>query len=330
MEGNMYFIIALPVILVILLLYEYRTRKPDEIVLKDDAGQIKIRTFRYYPRHFSLVISGTIETTTLEISAEAKGKLPLRVSLAATIAPAPEHIDHLIRVGGWNKNAVTKALKEFEIVLRTAVQESCEKYEIDEIRSEEVAQNLRKKATVVISDFGLDLLTLNVTALEPVDEKLIQAMQQQETARIIETSEKANQDARVNVAKTKITADEKIALAEHDLEMKKIQLKKKVEAEDAQVANQRVRDEIERRKMQLEFDRKEVELLKNNPELVLLTPQIARLAEASQNLRNAKTVVNLSPSDGTQSSQITNLLHVLLQNLSTTVRQSTRKEDSKK
>ena len=47
----------------------------------------------------------------------------------------------------------------------------------------------------------------------------------------------------------------------------------------------------------------------------MLTPQIARLAEASQNLRNAKTVVSLSQNDVTQGSQIIGILHNFLQNI---------------
>ena len=49
--------------------------------------------------------------------------------------------------------------------------------------------------------------------------------------------------------------------------------------------------------MRLAFEREELEVLKSSPELLMLTPQAARLAEASQSLKNARTVISLSPQD---------------------------------
>ena len=66
--------------------------------------------------------------------------------------------------------------------------------------------------------------------------------------------------------------------------------------------------------MQLSLQREEMRLLKENPELLLLTPQAARLAEASQALKNARTVVSLSPGDAQQSPEILGMFHQLLQN----------------
>jgi hypothetical protein len=67
--------------------------------------------------------------------------------------------------------------------------------------------------------------------------------------------------------------------------------------------------------MQLEFDSREIALVKNNPELIMLSPQITRLAEASQNMPNARTVVTLSPQDLNQGSQIFGMLQTFLQNM---------------
>ena len=47
--------------------------------------------------------------------------------------------------------------------------------------------------------------------------------------------------------------------------------------------------------MRLAYEKEELEVLKSSPELLMLTPQVARLAEASQNLKNARTVISLSP-----------------------------------
>ena len=65
--------------------------------------------------------------------------------------------------------------------------------------------------------------------------------------------------------------------------------------------------------MQLEMDREEVELVAENPQLLVLTPQMARLAEASQSLRNARTVVSLSGDDLPEGSSILQTLLTLLQ-----------------
>jgi hypothetical protein len=326
----MYFLLAIIVFVIVLIIYEYRLRKPDQIVLYDAAGVIKRRTFRYYPRHYSLAIPGTVQTTNVEFETEARGKIGLRVQLVATVAPSPDYIDALIRVGGWNNDGIKRSIKEFDVILQSTVTEYCEKYEIEELNSDGISDYLNKKIGSQVASLGLDVLSITVQAVDPLDEKITQAMQQHETARIIEATEKANQEARIAAEKARIDADEKISKAEHELDMKRLQLKKKEESEDAQIANLRVKEELERRKMQLEFDRKEIELLKNNPELMLLTPQVARLAEASQNLRNARTVVNLAANEGTNGPQLSNLVQMLLQNLTIPAKGKSKKADSEK
>jgi hypothetical protein len=72
---------------------------------------------------------------------------------------------------------------------------------------------------------------------------------------------------------------------------------------------------LKRREMQLAADEKELDLLKQNPELLLLNPQFTRLAEASQSMRNARTVISLSPQDANQGSQLTGVLQSFLLNL---------------
>ena len=48
--------------------------------------------------------------------------------------------------------------------------------------------------------------------------------------------------------------------------------------------------------MQLDFEKDELRLLKDSPELLLLTPQAARLAEASQSIeKRPHRRVTLSP-----------------------------------
>jgi hypothetical protein len=62
------------------------------------------------------------------------------------------------------------------------------------------------------------------------------------------------------------------------------------------------------------LDKEEFEMLKSNPELLMLTPQAARLAEASQGLKNARTIVSLSPQDLAQGSELLATFQRMLQN----------------
>jgi hypothetical protein len=88
-------------------------------------------------------------------------------------------------------------------------------------------------------------------------------------------------------------------------------------------------DELKRNRMKLHFDKEEMELLKSNPQLLMLTPQVARLAEASQNLKNARTIVSLSPSDVEQGSSLLNMFQVFLHNLVSSVPAKTEKGEKK-
>ena len=79
------------------------------------------------------------------------------------------------------------------------------------------------------------------------------------------------------------------------------------------LANQHLEDELARNRMRLAFEKEELEILKSNPELLMLTPQAARLAEASQNLKNARTVISLTPQDLAHGSEYLSLFQNLLQ-----------------
>ena len=61
----------------------------------------------------------------------------------------------------------------------------------------------------------------------------------------------------------------------------------------------------------------------------MLSPQLARLAEASQQLPNAKTVVSLSPGDLQQGSQIIETIQTVLQTVVSN-KQSREKQAKKK
>jgi len=314
-------------IVIIYVFFEYRLRNPDQIVLYDKKGEVVNRKARFYPRHFSLVIQKTIQSMESKIGAEAKGKILLNINLALTYAASLDHLPQLIRIGGWKKDAVTKASKELEVMLYALIKEFSEKYKIEELTSEKLTKHLKDNLSEVAETLGINIISLTVQSIDPVDEEITKALQQQETARIMEQTEIINQKAKINARKVQLEADEKIAMSEHDLEIKKFKLKKEQEEKNAEIANLRIKEELERRKMQLELDKKEVELIKNNPELMVLAPQVARLAEASQSLKNAKTVVNLVGNDAAKGSQIVELLHTFLNNM---VQSSSKEADKNK
>jgi len=154
---------------------------------------------------------------------------------------------------------------------------------------------------------------LAVQSLDPIDPEIADALRQQEQARLMEQTERLNQQARISAAKSKYQADEEIATMEHSLELKRAELRKEALAQEAALAQQRLEDDLVRNRLRLAFEREELEVLKSSPELLMLTPQAARLAEASQNLKNARTIVSLTPQDLGVGSELFNLFQNLLQ-----------------
>jgi len=100
---------------------------------------------------------------------------------------------------------------------------------------------------------------------------------------------------------------------EHTLELKKAGLKKSLLEQESALAKQRLQDELARDRARLAFEKEELDILKNNPELLVLTPQAARLAEASQGLKNARTVISLSPQELNSGADLLEMFQKLLQ-----------------
>lgn len=297
------------------LIYEMKLRTPDQIILYEAQGHIKQSTSTFYPRHFRLAIPRTVHSMAMDIKAEAKGKILVEVSLSVTAAASTEHLDELIRVGGWKKDAVHTALKEFDGLLQSVVKEYTEKHEVEDITLEAATKYLREKIGNEVTNLGLAIVSLSVQAIEPVDEKIGEALRQKESARIMEQTERASQEARVAASRVKLQADQEIAKSEHTLSLQKYELRKKEEAEESALAQTRVEEELKRRKLQLDMEKEELAMLKDSPELLMLTPQAARLAEASQQLRNARTIVSLSPQDLAQGSNLLGMLQEYLQGM---------------
>jgi hypothetical protein len=297
----------------LVVLFEYRVRQPDVIVLYESNGEIGIRGGPLYPRHFSLPLKRTISPLQLTIEAAAVGNLVVRIKLIGSAAPSVDHIQSMIRVGGWDSEAVTRAVDQVRILLQGLVKEYTERSEIHAITSPAILNHLNEQFPLIEERFGVDLIALAVQSLEPTDPKIADALSQQEEARLLEQTEQLNHQARVVAAKAKYRADEEIAEMEHALEMKRSELKKIQFENDAALAHQRIEDELARSRLRLAFEKEELEVLRRSPELLMLTPQAARLAEASQSLKNAKTVISLTPQELVNGSELFTLFRNLLQ-----------------
>jgi hypothetical protein len=295
-------------------LFEYRLRQPDVIVLYESKAQIGIRRSLLYPRHFSLPLKRTTCPLQLTIEAAAVGNLVVRIKLVGSAAPSVEHIQSLIRVGGWDSEAVAHAVDQVKFLLQVLVKEYTERSDIHAITSPAILHHLNEHLHPIEERFGVELISLAIQSLEPIDPKIADALSQQEEARLLEQTEQLNQQARVVAAKAKYKADEEIAEMEHALELKRAELKKIQFERDSELARQRIEDELAHSRLRLAFEKEELEALRKNPELLMLTPQAARLAEASQSLKNARTIISLTPQELANGSALFTMFRNLLQN----------------
>jgi hypothetical protein len=306
-------IVAVIVIIALLILSEYRIRRPDVLVLYENKGQVGVRKGLVYPRHLSLPFERTTCPIQLTVEAAAAGNLGVRVKLIGSVALASDQVQTLIRVGGWDKDAVAHAAREVQILLDGLVKTYTESCDIRDISSTVMLTFLNERAVATNEKFGVEIISLAVQSLEPTDPAVADALRQQEQARLLEETERLNHQARVSAAKAKYEADEEIADMEHALELKKAELQKGLNEQEAALAQQHLEAELTRSRMRLQLEREELDVLKCNPELLLLTPQAARLAEASQSLKNARTIISLSPQDLQRNTDILTVFQELLQ-----------------
>jgi hypothetical protein len=297
MEIALALLAVLLLAVVLLALFEFRVRQPDVLALYESNGKIGLREGLFYPRHFSLLLKRAPHPIHLNIEAVAAGNLGVVIKLVGSVAPALDNLDALVRIGGWNSDAVARAAEQASIRLEGLVKEYAEQAEIQALSSKGLADTLESQSAGFKERFGLELISLAVHSLDPADVEIADALRQQEEARLLEQTEKLNNQARVAAAKSKYQADEEIAEMEHTLELKKSTLKKDLLEQENALAQKRLEDELSRSRMRLAFEKEELDILKDNPELLILTPQAARLAEASQGLKNARTVISLSPQD---------------------------------
>ncbi len=298
----------------LVILIEYRIRKPDILLLYESNGQIGIRKGLIYPRHFSLPLERTTYPIRLTIEATTLGNLEVRIKLVGSVAPSLDHIQSLIRIGGWNQDVVAHAAEEAQVMLQGLVKEYTEQCEIHALLSTGILNYLDERSALIQEKFGVELISLAVQSLESVDPEISDALRQQEQARLLEQTERLNHQARSAAAKAKFQADEEISQMEHALELKKSQLKEKLFERESALTHQKLEDELKRNRLRLAFEKEELEVLKSSPELLMLTPQAARLAEASQNLKNARTIVSLTPQEVAQSVDLLGVFQNLMQN----------------
>ena len=166
---------AAVVILILTVLFEFRVRKPDVLLLYETKGQIKIRKGLIYPRHFSLPLERTTSPIQLTVEAAVVGNLEVRIKLVGSIAPSLEHIHSLIRIGGWNNEAVAHVAEEVQVMLQGLVKEYVEQCEIHALSSTEILNYLNERSSLIQEKFGVELITLTVQALESTDPEISEA-----------------------------------------------------------------------------------------------------------------------------------------------------------
>ena len=306
-------VLVVAAVLIALALYEYRLRKPDQIVIAEARGGVRLRGGRVFPRHFSSPITKTTHSFFQTVDASAKGSLDVRVKLAVTVAASMDDLPALVKVGGWAPDAIARAASELETLILGYVKGYTELHDVEELSSDRIRGYLQERVQESKHLLGLEVVTLTITSFDPVNPQIAEAIRQREHARILEQTETLNQQARVAATKVRLHADEEIAALEHALEIRKTGLRQAEFEKESALAGSRAEHELSLRKMQLDFEKDELRLLKESPELLLLTPQAARLAEASQSMRNARTVVSLSPSDGVQGTEILSMFSTLVQ-----------------
>ncbi|MDP3047404.1 MAG: hypothetical protein Q8O07_08005, partial [Chloroflexota bacterium] len=104
--------------------FEYRLRQPDVLVIYETKCRIGVRKAMIYPRHFSLPFKRTTSPIQLTVEATAAGNLGVRVKLVGSVALSLEHLQSLIRVGGWNSEAVTRAANAAQVLLAACRRDS--------------------------------------------------------------------------------------------------------------------------------------------------------------------------------------------------------------
>lgn len=309
-------------ILVLFLIFEIRIKKPDQLALFEKKGNIFLRKGKFYPRHLTLILSSSVYSYSLDIYSEAKGKLKIKTTLTLSVAPDKKDLSTLIQTGGWNENTVLNASKEINNQLNSFVQTLTEKQDIEDISPEKLINSLKENLVNNSNKLGLQVVSIGIQNIEPENIAIADAIRNRETARVLEETEAVKQNSRISSFKSKTEADDKIAKYEHQLEIMKLELKKIEDEKESILNHERVKEELKNKKLRLELEKEELSLLASHPELLVLSPQVARLADASRNLKNAKTVVSLSGKELADENPLGNLLQETIGKLTNNLKSS--------
>lgn len=290
-----WFIVAGGLLLMLgLLFFFFQRKQPDQLVLIEKKGQVVQWTRPFFPKRICLSLPNTVHSFTTEIKTLDIGKIEALIKLSVSFYADPENLTNLIRTGGWTPDALKNIEKELAGTVQGIVGSVVENLAVTELKREIIAQSISEKLSRNAANAGVRISSVTVISADPVDSMITEAIKKQEEARIQENAERTLQASRTLQAELKAEADQKIAQAEHDVAMKKLALQKIREAGAAELARAAVEQSNERRKLELEIEKKEVEIIAQNPALLLLAPQLTRLTEASQQLKNAETVINFS------------------------------------
>jgi len=276
------------------LVFMVQRKRPDQLVLREKRGTVVRWTYAFYPKQICLSLPNTVQSFLTEIRTLGRGKIEVLVKVNVSFYADAANLENLTRVGGWSPTALKNVEKELTTTLTGLVGSVVENLEITEIQRETISQAVLEKLKPVAENSGVRISALTIISADPVDPKITDALKKLEEARLQEITDRTLQAARTLQAELKAQADQKIAQAEHEVALKKLALQKIREAEAAELALATVKQQNERRKLELEIEKKEVEIFVQNPALLLLAPQLTRLTEASQQLKNAGTIVTFS------------------------------------
>ncbi len=283
------------VIVAIVVLYVlYERKRPDQLILIEKKGKVTGWTHAFYPKYRCLSLPNTTRSVTTEVKTQARGKIDAVIKLTVTFYPDAEHIENLIHIGGWSPDALTRIEKELAGTIQGIAGEIIEPLDIAEMTREYIAKIMKTRLNSIAANMGIIITGVTIMSAEASDPKIAEAIKKTEVAHLQEEAEKTVQTSRIAQAEMKARADQAILNAEHDTAMKKLALRQVEEAESAILAKAALEQHVERRHLELKIEKAEVELLAQNPSLLLLSPQLTRLTEASQQLKNAETVVTLS------------------------------------
>ena len=283
------------IICIILLALIVKVRRPDQLLLVEKHGKVQPYLKRWYFSKSVLALPATVKTLSTEVKTQARGKIDVVIKLFVSFFPNAEQAENLVRVGGWSSEAVERVAHELSGTVQGLVGELVEPLDITQVTRDKLSHMLRQKIQELAPNFGIAVTSVVVSEAEAADKKIADAIRKQEEARIQEETEKANQQSRIATEKLRLTADDEIARMKHKMEMEQLKLREIEELKSAELEQKLLEMETEKKRLSLKVEQEEADLLSKHPELMMLTPQLTRLVEASQQLKSARTVISLSP-----------------------------------